>query len=769
MLKVYDLRIVIFFFIMLNSLYAAPIQDIQFHNISRISPQIAQETIDFKKGDELDIKKIDNAIKEFFKQGYFNDVWVEDQNGTIHFYFKEKPTIGNLKINGYKTREDDLELLYTSMNLKKGSMYSKKRVDQAKKALLRELEREGYINSVVEIETEDINENSISVTFNVNKGEEIIIKRATYHGASRLSVDDIEEITANKEEDAVSWWFGQNSGELMLEQLEYDSFRIKDKYYQNGYLDADVQKPFMKIDFASNQAELDFFISEGEQYFIGETKIFLDANILDPKTLYPKLSLNRDIVSQGKCMLPAFNFLNEETPFDISKLRKDVDMIKEELGNLGYAFAEVKYDIQKDKKKRIANIMYSVIPGEKVYINDVIISGNNKTLDRAVRRNVYLAPGDLYNGTDFKESKSKLQRTGFFTKAELKKEKVSDTLINILVSVEESPTGSLTLGGGYGSYDGWSINAAVGDKNIFGSGLSLDFSTTHSEKTDKFALTLSNPAIYDSIYNGSVEIHNNRYEVDSTYYDLYKKIRGFTVSSGRAISRNARVGLSYTYDDVFTQYDDVDTTYVDINDYIDQDYIISSVTPYISFNNTDDYYIPRSGIITGASVQFAGHSFGGDAEYNKYSTYLKSFCGLEEMTGIDMILRYKANLKILEDTGNIPQGESFYLGGPRSVRGYESYAFGPDTASDPAYTRYFANTVELSLPLIPSARMRWSLFYDYGMIGIDRFKEIRKIGRGAVIEWYSPVGPLQFIFSRAMNPDPDDETTNFEFNLGGSF
>ncbi len=763
------MKVLILFSIMFASLYATTIKDIKFHNISRISEQIANESIDLKKGDQLDIKKVDEAIKEFYKQGYFNDIRVEEDNGIVNFYFKEKPTIGKLTINGYKQREEDLDLIYSAINLKKGSMYSKKRVEHAKKALLKELERENYINSVVEIETEEINEDSIAVTFNVNKGEEIVIKKVTYHGSKELNINDFEEITANKEEDSVSWFFGQNSGELMLEQLEYDSFRIKEKYYQNGYLDANVKKPFMKIDFASNQAQLDFFIKEGEQYFVGDITIYLNADILDPKTLYPKLTLNKN-VSGGTCWLfPSINFFGDRIPFDISKLRKDVEMIKTALGDLGYAFADVKYDIRKDEKTQIANIIYNVIPGEKVYINDVIIAGNNKTLDRAVRRNVYLAPGDLYNATDFKDSKSKLQRTGYFTKAELKKVKVSDTLVNLLVEVEEAPTGSLSIGGGYGSYDGWSINASVGDKNIFGSGLSLNFSTTHSDKTDNFSTTLSNPAIYDSIYNGSIEIHNNRSEIDSTNYDQDRKVKGFTLSAGREISRFARIGISYTYDDVFVEYTDVNTSVVNEKDYVDQDYILSSVTPYISFNNTDDYYIPRSGIQTGGSVQVAGHMFGGEAEYNKYSTYFKSFCGLEDATGYDLILRYKANLKILEDTGNIPQGESFYLGGPRSVRGYETYAFGPDSASDAPYKKYFANTVELNFPLIPSARMRWSLFYDYGMIGQKEFREIRKMGRGAVIEWYSPVGPLQFIFSRAMNPGPKDDTSNFEFNLGGSF
>jgi outer membrane protein insertion porin family len=758
--------LILFLLLVTTTVNATTINSIEFKNLSRLSPQIANESVGFKNGDELELKKVDEAIKKFYSFGYFTDIWVEEQGGNVVFYFKEKPTIGKLEINGYKTREEDLEFLYTIMNIKKGSMYSKKKIEYAKKSLLAQLESEGYINSVIEVETQNINSDSIVVTFNVNKGDEIIIKKVKYHGANKLSVDDFESVTANKEEDDISWWFGQNGGELKIDQLEYDGLRIKDKYYQNGFLDADIQKPFMSIDFASNQATLDFFIKEGGQYSVGKVELYVDEDIIDPNKLYDKITLNKNKNTNGRCVLPSFSLFDHKTIFNIKKLRKDIDMIKIELGNLGYAFAKVRYDIKKDKKTKIADVIYNVLPGEKVYINDVIISGNNKTLDRVVRRNIFLAPGDLYSETDFRDTKGALKRTGFFKVAKVEKKKVSDSLIDIIVTVEESPTGSLIVGGGYGSYDGWMFNASVGDKNIFGSGLSLDFSTQHSSKTDEFKLALGNPAIKDGKYSGSIDLHINKYEVDSTYYELNKKYEGAGIGVGRALNRFVRVGAKYRVDDVEEKYSNITDSTLVLEDDV---YLLSSITPYISFNNTDDFYIPRYGHIAGASVEVAGHILGGDAKFNKYSTYYKFFCGLEDMLDYDAVFRYKARVKLLEDTGRLSKGDSFYLGGPSSVRGYRSYAFGPSSSSDPAYKYYFANSFEISLPLAPSARMRWAIFYDYGMIGIDDFNEIKKAGKGVLIEWFSPVGPLQFIFSRAINPDEGDRTSNFEFNLGGRF
>lgn len=724
------------------TLSADTIKSIQYKNLFRISPKIANETVQLKAGDSLDPLKLSESIKSLFNHGYFDDIWVEmDKENNLVFNFKEKPSISKLNISGYKTREEDLELLYTVMGIKKGAMYTESRLEDAKARLLKELDREGYINSVVEIETEKISEESVAVTFNVNKGDEILIREANYHGREKIKLSDIEGVIANKQRDLVPWFFGQNNGELKISELEYDGFRINDLYFQNGYLDAVVKRPFMSIDFKQDVAKLDYFISEGIQYKVGDIKIYVDASIVDPVSIYPELKLIKN------------------KPFNVNKLRKDTETIKTKVGDKGYAFADVKYDIKKDPKTGIADVVFNVIPNDKVYINDVIISGNSRTLDRVIRRNVFLAPGDLYSYTDFKDSKGALKRSGYFEDVTIEQRRVSSDKVDILVSVKEAATGTLIVGGGYGSYDGWMVNASVSDKNIFGSGMELGFSVDHSEKKDAYTITLSNPSVFDSEYSGSFDIHKTQREITTSSTDEYTlKTEGFGVGGGKMISRFTSVGATY-------KFDQVQETHT-VNTYENEDYIVSSITPYISFNNVDDFYIPRNGFQTGASSEFAG--LGGDSKYLKSTAYFKYYFGLEDYIDKDIIFRYKARIRDLQDLGKINEGDSFYLGGPNSVRGYKSYAFGPSTGQAP-YTKYFAHSFELSFPLIPSAKMRWAAFYDQGVIGQNRFTEIKKSGYGAVFEWFSPVGPLQFIFSRAINPDAGDKTANFEFNLGGTF
>ena len=128
-------------------------------------------------------------------------------------------------------------------------------------------------------------------------------------------------------------------------------------------------------------------------------------------------------------------------------------------------------------------------------------------------------------------------------------------------------------------------------------------------------------------------------------------------------------------------------------------------------------------------------------------------------------------MKILVDNGQINQGDSLYLGGARTLRGYKSYAFpsNSDGYKSEPYKNMWANSVEMSFPLIPAAKMRWGLFYDYGMIGQDSFSDIQRSGTGALLEWISPMGPLQLIFSKALNAEAGDDTSSFEFSLGSSF
>nr|WP_207190518.1 outer membrane protein assembly factor BamA [Aliarcobacter lanthieri] len=737
-------------------LSASNIKSIEYKNVSKVSPQVLSETLNMKAGDNLDENKLNDAIIKFYSYGYFDDIQALNEDGNIKLIFKEKPSIANVDIKGYKTRSEDIDNLKKIIKLNKGSMYSEKRVKEAKETLLKMLESEGYINSVVEVETETINEDSLKVTFNVNKGDEIIIKKANYHGSDNLSQDDFDKVTANKEKEFASWWFGQNDGEVKIDQLKYDARRINDLYFEKGFLDAEVKEPFLDIDFASNQAKLDFFIQEGEKYTTNDITIFLDSSIVDPDTIYEDLKLKKD------------------RTFNIKKLRDDQDYIKTLVADKGYAFAEVRFDLKKNEENHLVDVVFNVIPGKQVYINDVKISGNTRTLDRVVRRDVYLAPGDLYNLTDIKDATNKLKRSRFFDNVQFEEKRISEDKMDIIVKVTEAPTGSLMLGGGYGSYDKFMVNGSISDANIFGSGLALGLSADLSKRSSRFELSLKNPAINDSDYNGEVEVHTTDNEIRRSKYDSDIKTKGFSVGLGKEVIRNTYVGAKYSLDFIDEKYDYAQATLDDIKKrgklpFENQDYVNSSITPYVNYDNTNDYYFPTEGFRANISAEYAG--IGGDSKYIKPSASLRYFYSLEDLTELDWVLRLKTQARMLIDNGQINQGDSLYLGGPRTLRGYKSYAFPNNETgerTDP-YKKMWANSAEISFPLVPSAKMRWGAFYDYGMIGQDSFSDIKRSGTGLLLEWISPMGPLQLIFAKPIGKKPGDETSSFEFSFGASF
>jgi outer membrane protein insertion porin family len=743
-------KVVLFSLACVTALSADAIKSIEYKDVNKISPQILNETLNMNIGDELDESKLNEAIIKFYQYGYFDDIQVTNDKGNLKLIFAEKPSIASIEIKGYKSRAEDIDTLKTVLKLKKGSMYTPKRVKEAKEKLLSMLESEGFINSVVETEVEKINEQSLKLTFNVNKGDEIIIKKANYHGSDNLEQDDFDHVTANKEVEFASWWFGQNDGEVKIDQLKYDARRINDLYFEKGYLDAQVKEPFLDIDFASNQANLDFFITEGNKYTTNDIKIYLDSSIVDPETIYPELKL---IVGNT---------------FNIKKLRQDQEYIKTQVANQGYAFADIRFDLKKDEANSKVDVVFNVIPGKKVYINDVKISGNARTLDRVIRRDVYLAPGDLYNLTDFKDSTNKLKRSRFFEDVIIEEKRITDDKMDIVVKVTEAATGSIMLGGGYGSYDKFMVNGSISDANVFGSGLSLGLSADVSARTNRFELSLKNPAINDSKYNGEIEIHNSESEINRDVYDSTIDTKGFSVGLGREVFRDLYAGAKYRLDFVSENYKYDDITTIN-NPYVSQDYVSSSITPYLNFDNTDDYYMPREGVKIGTSLEYAG--VGGDSKYLKSSSYAKYFYSLEDLTELDWVLRLKTQMKILVDNGQINQGDSLYLGGAKTLRGYKSYAFPQNESGEITnpYKNMWANSIEMSFPLIPAAKMRWGIFYDYGMIGEDSFSDIERSGAGALLEWISPMGPLQLIFSRALDAEAGDDTSSFEFSLGSSF
>lgn len=727
------------------------ITTIKYNGMVHISEAVAKQLNEVKIGEPLDPARLDKTIKTFFDQGYFEDVWADQTEGTVTFYFKEKPIISKIELKGFK--ENDEEAQKSLLQIEKGALYDAKRIEGAKKRIVEALNQEGKIDSVVEVETEKIENGSMSVKFIANEGEEIIIQELKYYGVSGIDPDEFDKVAANKEHDFMGWLWGRNDGKLKISELQYDPLRIHDYYMQFGYLNAKVDAPFVTVDFNRYEAKMSYNVFEGDIFRVSDILVFQDTKVIEDQALLDVIALEKN------------------KPFNIKTFRDDADRIKTKIADLGYAFVQVQPDLRQDKETKTVEVIYRIVPGKKVHIGNVIIAGNNRTLDRVVRRELFLAPGDLYSLTNLKDSRNALGRTGYFETNTIEEKRIDDETMDIIVQAKEAPTGNIQLGGGYGSFGGLMLSAAISDRNIFGSGITVGLNLEKSERTNSYAFNVSNPRLNDSDFSGNFAINNS-----STQYDTYTTTsKGLSAGVGHRFNRYWSGYIGYNYaQNAYTDADDLNKSEYPLGTF--DSYAKSSVMASASYDSTDDYYTPREGMSFSQSIEKAG--VGADADFVKSRSTFGIYRGLQKLTDFDLIMRYKARFNYVKETGNLPLNERFYMGGIGSVRGFQSYSLSPTTGTDSnadgiddlmGGTKTFSNSFEMSVPLVPEARMRATGFVDYGWIGDKSLTEIARSSYGISLEWFSPVGPLQLVFAKPMGVKPEDKTAVFEFTIGQRF
>ena len=283
--------------------------------------------------------------------------------------------------------------------------------------------------------------------------------------------------------------------------------------------------------------------------------------------------------------------------------------------------------------------------------------------------------------------------------------------------------------------------------------------------SQNISFSISNPRMNDSDFSGNFSIAKS----SNDYTDYTVDSESLGVGTGYRFSRFITAYLGYNFSD--NSYKVAPNTTYDYAQYFES-YSKSSMTASVKYDSTDDYYLPRKGMTITQSLEKAG--LGGDADFLKSGTSFAKYYGMNNLIGFDAIARYKAKYNHIVDGGTVPINEKLYIGGIGSVRGYESYSIAPIQV-DNGYDRRvggkqsFSNSAEISFPLIPKAKMRLVTYLDWGMIGESSLSEFSRGGYGAGLEWFSPVGPVQLMFSQPLNSETIDRTSNFEFTMGQRF
>ena len=739
---------------------AQQITSINFKGLIHLSSETAKEIMGLKVGDELSGDSTDRAIAKLFRQGYFDDIYIENDGGDVTVTVKEKPSIARIDIKGVVT--NDKTAIDGLINIKQGNMYDELAIERAKERIRQYYESKGYFDTVVDVTKEPVagNESSLFVTMNINRGENIIIENVNLVGAKLFDYGDIEPVVANKEREFMGWMWGRNDGKVKLFELPNDPARIQDKYYQKGYLDATVSNPYLNAYMDNYTADLTYYVTEGEQYRVSSVDIeapeFLD---IDKEKILKDFRLESGDVMNS------------------ARLRQDMKKLDDIVADKGYAFVRINPKTEKNVEDRTVSIVYEVVPDEKVYIRNVQISGNDRTVDRVVRRELYLTEGNLYNRTDLQDSKDALKRTSYFDEVEIEEYRVGENQVDLLVKVKEASTGSISGGIGYGSSDGLLLNASLSDTNVFGSGMKGVVSVDRSDNELSGQIGLTNPRLFDSEYSLGGTLYANNYDWNN--YD--EKSYGMNVVLGRKLTRNLSASIGYIIEQ--SRISGLSDVLKSVG-YKDGKSIKSSLIPSITYNSTDDYYLPRTGIIASSSLEFAG--VGGDEKFLKSRTNFNWYQGIREWVDYDLIFRLKSSFGKIWDRGYIPINEKLYLGGIRNLRGFESRTVAPKVKVsngqwyETGGTISFNSSAELSFPLIERVKMRGVLFFDYGVIEGKHKAEkragyeyidgrISRYSAGVGIEWVTPMGPLQLIFAKPLKKQDGDDTSTFEFTIGQRF
>ena len=575
------------------------------------------------------------------------------------------------------------------------------------------------------------------------KDQKVEIKAVKFVGVRHVPIDELKKVLVNKK----SSFFGLVSinGKYRPKELKGDAMRIRDVYYQHGYLDVQIGRPKVAIDPATSEATITYRVREGLPYKVAGVRLIRHRGI-DTAAVSRQLKLKSG------------------DRFNVATLREDIRTITTHVGDKGYAFAQVQPRFRKNSRNRTISVAYFIRPGSRAYIRNIRIHGNTKTKESVIRSYITLAPGDRYRLSDLIDAQNELSRSGYFETVSLRPVHTRGNKVDIDVNVKEAKTGQIMGAAGYDSLEGIFVEGSYSEKNMFGTGISASLSASYSKLKKNGTLSFDDPRVAGTMFGlyGGL-FRTDTVDDDGKTYGYDKKELGGYLGLRRKINSELSASVDYNYNDV--RYSNIDAAKFPAGL---RDYIKSSVGLSVTYNNTDNFYTPRKGIYAKGRVEYAGLGSGANfAKYLKSSLKFAAYYGLRDQIGYDLILRYKMQGNYIHDLGFTPEAERLHLGGYyNGVRGYRSASIHPAGGGG---LMSMVNSIEASIPLSEKNKVRLTAFADYGMIGNARLNEVVKKSVGAQIEWRSPMGDVNFVLAKAIGAAPGDKTSSFEFTIGREF
>jgi outer membrane protein insertion porin family len=740
--------------------------DVRIEGVKRIDDAVVEEAVRVTPGKAVSRAAIDSDLRSIYSLGYFRDVEArkEERNGlnTLVYSVDERPLVRKIRIQG--NEELKTSQIRGVMTLRIPGILRARDLKESENAIRALYKEEGFYAVEVSSRVDVNSANEATVYFDINEGAKVTIDDIEFEGNTVFSDRKLRSFIQTKE-----WWIFSwitSSGKYNEDMLQNDLLIIKDQYFNVGHVRVEVKQPHIVL--SDDRTEMDIFIEidEGPQYTVGSVDI------------------KGDLLLEKDEMLDQLDFTPGEV-FSREKMRKNMDKLDSLYSNRGYAYVNVSPQTLIDDDKREVNLTFNIEQGIQVEIGRINISGNTKTRDKVIRREMTLVEGDLYSSGRLETSKKRINNLGFFSEVNVDSipRKEDKSIMDVDVDVKEQPTGTFSVGFGYSSTDGFIGQGSISQDNFLGKALQLNLAGSLGGDYSNYRIGLLNPYFMDK----NLALGFDAYRIDREWDEYTVESTGVNLKLGLPLSYENRLFFVYKLE----QQDIYDVSPFSSFFIREQEgeSVISSLYTSISRNTTDFRPDPSSGYMSEFSLEFAG--IGGTEKFIKTIVDHRHFFPIK--WGI--VFSPHAQIGYVSGYGgeNVPLDERFFLGGINTIRGFQTREVGPkqprreyigvDDDGNPVFVPAendfdyiggekvaYAN-LELIFPLLKDAQLKGLVFFDTGNAWSDEeeyFSNMRySVGVG--IRWQSPLGPLRLEWGYNLDPEEYEDNSVFDFSIGKFF
>jgi len=654
----------------------------------------------------------------------------------------ERPFVRDIVFAGNK--KEDSATLQEKIDLKLGSVYNPVEVNKGADKLKEYYETEGYFEVGITPEIEKLADGDVTVTYRIAEGRRISIDQIVIEGAQGLTPKQVKGAMDTQEREYVVL-----RGTVQRQRLDEDVDRIIQLYNDHGYVQARVESSEIQVDREKARATIRIVVVEGPQFKVGGVDVMGNA-VLPVEEIRKRIELKTGEV------------------FARSKLRDSVKGITDLYSAVGRASADVSPNTLQDTPGRLVNVVFEINEGPETYVERINISGNTRSEEKILRREIPMAEGDLFTSQKLARAKQKLTNLNYFDKVEAKTAPGSakDKII-VNIDVTEKPTGLFSIGGGYSSQDGVLGTLDLSQRNFLGKGWEVFLRLRGGQNLQTGTIGFTEPWLFDQPLAAGFDIFNTRRILpDYTVNSL-----GGDIRLGHPLGEYSRWNAIYRVSqDRITNVNPLGSP-----ELISQEgtHLTSLVGLSLSRDTRDSVYDPTRGTTVSLGVDFAGVGFG-----EKFARSVFSSTYFQPLPWLDHVLSFRlmAGYSFGWSKDPVPLFERFYLGGSNSLRQFKSLQVSPkdDTGTRIGGNSELLGTVEYVIPLFFGIKA--AVFYDVGQVWGPDLSLGTKIdlsdlrhGVGAGLRWNSPFGPIRVDYGIKLDQKKGESFGNFNFSAGSSF